>query len=377
MKMEKTILIIKALEALGIGWFMTTYVLFLTSNGLNLFQANLLNIGYMTIRFSFDPYTGYLADKFGQKKIYLIGTLIFGFGMLIYGLSNSFWFFLLAEMTGAVGSVLMGEALESWIVNFDKVNHTKSYSRIQSVMRLATIPSAILGGIIAYKFGYQWPWILSAGSALVLFIVALFGLKKLPELGIHSSKPLGVIKSLKDSWKNPDLRFVLITSAVVAACFAPINMFWTPILKDAGGEVWWLGFVWVLFACVIAFGNYTSHRWLPRTKLGIGLLILCTMSGLLLTPFFTSSFAMLMVLILLHEMGRGGVPIMMFSYSQQHIPDSDRTTMNSIRSASGTFGMAIGLLLSGILSLYLAPTIVWAIMALIACTYGLVIMRKK
>lgn len=377
MKTEKIILVIKAIEALMVGWFMTTYVLFLTGNGLNLFQANILNVGYMVVRFSFDPYTGFLADKFGQKKIYLWGILVFGLGMLIYGLNNSFWFFLLAEMTGAIGSVLMGEALESWIANFDKVNHSKSYSRIQSIIRLATMPSAIFGGIIAYKFGYQWPWILSAVSALVLFIVAYFGLKKLPDLDVHVSRPMGVIKSLRHSWKNPDLRFVLVTSALVAACFAPINMFWTPILKDAGGEVWWLGFVWVFFACVIAFGNYASHRWLPRTKFGIGLLILGTMSGLLLTPFFASSFMMVMVLILLHELGRGGVPIMMFSYSQHHIADSDRTTINSIRSAAGTFGMAVGLLISGFLTLYLTPTIVWAIVAGVACTYGLMIMRKE
>lgn len=377
MKTEKIILLIKAIEALMIGWFMTTYVLFLTGNGLNLFQANLVNIAYMTVRFSLDPYTGYLADKFGQKRIYLLGTLVFGLGMLIYGFSKSFGLFMLAEMTGAVGSVMMGEALESWIANFDKVNHSKSYSRIQSIIRLMTIPSAILGGIVAYKFGLQWPWVLAAATSLVLFIVAYFGLKKLPALSACPTEPLGVIKSFKLSWKNSELRFVLITSALVAASFAPINMFWTPILKGAGGEVWWLGFVWVLFACAIALGNYVSHKWLPRTRFGIGLLILGTMSGLLLTPLFAGSFVMIMLLILLHEIGRGGVPIMMFSYSQHHIADSDRTTINSIRSAAGTFGMAVGLLVSGVLTLYLAPTIVWAIVAVIACTYGLMIMKKK
>lgn len=354
--------VIVGLQSLATGWFFGTYVLFLLSNGLTLLQANLLNTAYMLTDSIFNPYTGKLADKYGQKRIYLWGQILWFLGMFQYGIGGVFWRFLAAEMTAAVGSALMSDALESWVENTtDHEIGGRAISVSSSFGSLTVIPAAVLGGIVGSQWGLQWPWLLAAANGLLVAIVCRKILAPLPEVyGGQEAEVVSVTQVVKTSFEVAPLRMAMMITFGIAAGTTVFNMFWQPILKSVSGTDWWLGFLWIGIATMSSIGAY----WAKSQANGLGMvkMILWIAVPISLTPLFHSTLP-LVAAFLLHELGRGAYRPIMWKYSNRHIESHYRSTANSIQSTARTLGAASGLLISGVLSTFFAPVIVWEIAA--------------
>lgn len=389
-------ILIKILESLAVGWFFSTYVLFLREKGLNLFQTNLLNVGFMTISFLFDPYTGRLADKVGQKRVFLWGQVVHSMGMFVYFLGHVFGIFLLAEIIGAIGKALISEALESWIRNVTDENISHEVTSVSgSIGHLATIPSAVIGGILGASFGLQWPWFLSSVTCLLVAVLSSFWLRKLPEKKKNSPnlEIPKVFEVIKFTWRNTSLRFYSIIALVVSAAVSPLNMFWAPVLKDLSSSSWWLGSIWIFMASAIAIGSFLAKNKfrISTVVASIGIPMLLPVSVLFISFVIKviSGYGVQMpelsrillpcaiFTIVFHEFGRGAIRPLLLTYCNKHIDDHFRSTANSVRSAAGTLGMAIGLLVSGVLTLIISPLYVWGISGAVLVFLAIYSRRKE
>jgi MFS family permease len=363
---SRTFVLVKILEDVGSAWTFSTYVLFLVGSGLSLFKVNMLNLIFMSTSSILDPFTGNLGDRIGQKKIYMAGLFFWGLGMLVYGSSSWFWIFAAAEVTAAVGHALMSEALESWLRNHtnEDVTH-KALSTSAYWARLATIPTAILGGLIGARYGLQIPWFLSGITSLVVLGIVWRQLKKFPERS-KTTEPttseLNLWTITKNVWKEPTLRRSFITVALITATFQPFNMFWSVIFKEASGSSGWLGFLWMGIALASALGSFLAKKWKISTK---SLALIIASIGLpMLLPLLAGNWVLfILVPFLFHEIGRSTWVPVLFSYTNRKIDSGVRTSVNSLRSSAGTMGAAAGLLVSGILTRWLPPIVVWGISA--------------
>jgi len=367
-RVGQVFIIVKALGAMSIGWIFGTSVLFLLDHGLTLFHANLLNLSFMTAYFLLDPLTGHLADRVGQKKVYIWGLATFGLGMLIYGLGQTFPVFLLAELTAAVGAALMSEALESWLRNnADEVVTHSIICRAGALSSLATIPSAFFGGMVGSMAGRHWTWLLSALSFALVTGITYGLLRRLPESQprheAQESLP-GILEIVRQTWRSAPLRFTVIVALLSSAAFQPFNMFWAPILRDASGSAWWLGSMWIGVAIALALGSYLANHWLELNGVGIAITLLSNGIPILAIAAFSPAWPFLGAGFVAHEIGRGALGPLLFTYSNRHIEDFARTATNSIRRAGGTFGAAIGLLVSGLLTFILSPLAIWGLSAI-------------
>ncbi len=372
----KAFWLITVFQSLGTGWFFGTYTLFLLGNGLTLLQANLLNTIYMIVDAVFNPYTGKMADKYGQKKLFLAGQF-FGFtGMLVYGLSSSFWWFATAEAIVAIGTALMSDALESWLRNTtsEEVSH-QALAHSGTFGSLGVIPAAVLGGIIGAKYGLQWPWLVSAATGLIVIGLTLKLLWKLPEsYGGMEEKTQSVKDVFKAMVRSKPLRFAAIITFVIAASTMPLNMFWAPILKEASGETWWLGSLWIGIAVMSAIGS----QWARKQANGAGVTKMILLIGvpMLFTPYVKTVIP-LTILFLVHEIGRGANRPIMFTYANRHIVNKNRSTANSIQSSVRTIGAAIGLLVSGYLTTVLSPVQIWGVAATVLVILALYAWKNR
>jgi len=380
-RITRVFILIKVLESLSIGWVFGTYVLFLLSHGLTLLEANLLNLGFMTTSFLFDPFTGHLADRVGQKKVYVWGQVVLGLGTLIYGLGRSFNVFLAAEVVAAIGGALMSEALESWLRNHaDEETTHRTITRTGALASLGTVPTALLGSIAGALLGLNWVWLLSALSFGLTALLACALLSRFPEdqIGAQAKENLPSIRGITQQvWRIPALRFTIVIAMLATAAFQPLNMFWAPLIKEKSGSAWWLGALWLGIALAVAVGSYLADRkWARDNGFGIALALVIIGFPILIIalispiwPFFVSAF-------LVHEIGRGAIRPLLFTYSNRYIEDNTRATANSIRSALGTFGAASGLLASGLLTLVISPLSVWGLAAIALIFLGLYAWRK-
>ncbi len=347
--------------SLAVGWMMTTYVLFLQDKGLSLLQANLLNVIYMSLSFLLDPLTGWLADKIGQKRVYLAGQLVWAGAMLIYGTGNFFWQFALAEATAAVGHVLMSEALESWLRNV--VGQEKSKEQISKMgfwSKVIGLPGAVAGGWIGAKLGLQYPWLIGAGMGLIGWLITHLAMRGTVDGISHEEREkagVNLKNVLAKSWQNPILRNTLVVSFLFFGFVTSFNMFWAPILKEVLGGQEWVGLIWVGVALFTAIGSWIANK-LDHNH--IWLVILATGAPILVTGSLGIPLGLLSG-FWLHEIGRGALRPILFSWANREIDDPERSSANSIRSAVGTGGNALGLIVSGLLTTFLEPLQVWMI----------------
>jgi len=153
----------------------------------------------------------------------------------------------------------------------------------------------------------------------------------------------------------------VIVYALVAATTMPFNMFWQPIFEELSGNASWLGWLWMGIAVTSAMGSKMS------TKIKNGFRSLSIPMLLIAIPMALSGVHYhlwwVMTTFIMHEIGRGMWPLVVFNYSNRHISTEVRSTTNSIRSAAGTVGAAMGLLVSGLMTKWLSPIVVWQLFA--------------
>src|SRR5690606_5860829 len=58
-------------------------------------------------QFLFSPLSGQLSDKYGRKKLIIIGLIIFGLSQLVFGLASDLWILYLARFFSGLGAAFL------------------------------------------------------------------------------------------------------------------------------------------------------------------------------------------------------------------------------------------------------------------------------
>jgi len=113
----------------GLLWFMVimpVIVLFFQDIGLDLQEIMILTASYSLSVALMEIPSGYTADQIGRKKTLVLGCTLAFLGFVLFSLSYSFWWFLIAEVLLGIGnsfisgadSALMYDSLLEVKINF-------------------------------------------------------------------------------------------------------------------------------------------------------------------------------------------------------------------------------------------------------------------
>lgn len=379
-------LVVKCLKAASLGWVSSTYVLFLIQRGLTATQATQVNTIFMISGFLFDLPTGALADIVGQLPIYILGLLVFSGGTFLYGLGTNFAQFAFCEITSAVGTSLMSEALESLLTNIIGVDRAKDVMSKEGIYtRLAMIPAALFGGLIGAKAGLQIPWFL---AGLTLLAAAIYGSLTLRKYHVKipraSQNILGHIKSILGQIKSgtaliiskPEARKVVYITAALSFFTQAVNMYWAPVLEEQAGSTWWLGIFFVAILLSTALGSKIAHS-VKSTPLSFGVVLMLIGLPMAVIPTLPKTLFTTIPLFLLHEIGRGVMPIITYTYLNRFIPNNQRSTANSAKGSVERLSRATGLLAAGVMALYIQLITTWLISGVCLVAIGVITVMKE
>ncbi|WP_323079115.1 MFS transporter [Klebsiella quasipneumoniae] len=249
------------------------------------------------------PFSAWLSQRCGPKRLFLLSLGLFSLGALAAGLANSLGELILwRTLQGMGGGMLipLGQAL-TWPL-FQPQERAKLSAAVMLVGLLAPACSPAIGGLLVQAFSWRWVFFASLPVALLTFMLAARWLSDSPA-PVRTARflPLSLLA-------DPLLRFAMLIYLCVPGMFIGVNvvgMFYLQrVTGMAPGATGALMVPWSLasFAAITFTGRY-FNRFGPRPLVMVGCLLQA--AGILLLQVDAHSpLALLMLAFTL--MGGGG-----------------------------------------------------------------------
>jgi MFS transporter, DHA1 family, multidrug resistance protein len=189
---------------LGIGLIIPVMPSFI-----NVMHLSGKTMGYLVAVFAItqllvSPIAGRFVDRFGRKKMIIIGLFLFGISELIFGLGTHVSVLYVSRMLGGVCAAFIMPGVTAYIAD---ITTYKERSTAMGYMSAAISTGFIIGpgvgGFIA-EYGIRMPFFFAAAIAFLACIVSIFILKEpltkeqLAELSVNANQS-NMLKDLKKS----------------------------------------------------------------------------------------------------------------------------------------------------------------------------------
>jgi MFS family permease len=331
--------------------------LFLLDAGLSNLEAFAANAFFTAGMVVFEIPTGIVADTWGRRVSYLLGTISLAGSTLLYYLlwrtSAPFWQWAIVSMLLGLGFTFFSGAVEAWLVD---ALHFAEYQgdleavlgRGQMVAGGAMLGGSVLGGVIAQVTSLGVPFLMRVGVLLAMFVIAYRLMQDIGFTPVPMHHPLKSMREIFDAslvygLKNPPVRWVML-----AAPFASGVGFYTfyalqPYLLKLYGDpkaYTIAGLAAAIVAGAQILGGYAAPRirklFRKRTTALIlgSLLSAAILAALRLTNVFWLALILLTIWALIFA---AEMPIRQ-AYLNDMIPSKQRATVLSFDSLMGSSG---------------------------------------
>ncbi|WP_439591285.1 DHA2 family efflux MFS transporter permease subunit [Microbacterium sp.] len=139
--------------------------------------------------------TGRLGDRFGPKRIYLIGLVIFTAASLWCGLSGTLEMLIIARAVQGLGAALMTPQTMAVITRTFPPNRRGAAMGLWGATAgVATLVGPLAGGLLVDGLGWEWIFFINVPVGVIAFVLALILVPNL-ETHPHRFDILGVVLS--------------------------------------------------------------------------------------------------------------------------------------------------------------------------------------
>lgn len=139
--------------------------------------------------------TGRLGDRFGPRRLYLIGLIVFTTASLVCGLAPSIEMLIGARVAQGLGAAMLTPQTMAVITRIFAPRERGSAMAIWGVTAgVATLVGPILGGFLIDAGGWEWIFFVNLPVGVIAFVLALKYVPKLPTSS-HRFDWLGVALS--------------------------------------------------------------------------------------------------------------------------------------------------------------------------------------
>ena len=139
--------------------------------------------------------TGRLGDRFGPKRIYLIGLVIFTLASLWCGFSGSLEMLIIARAVQGIGAALMTPQTMAVITRtFPPHRRGAAMGLWGATAGVATLVGPLAGGLLVDGLGWEWIFFINIPVGIAAFVLAMI---YVPDLQTHPHRfdILGVVLS--------------------------------------------------------------------------------------------------------------------------------------------------------------------------------------
>jgi MFS family permease len=331
--------------------------LFLLDAGLSNLEAFAANAFFTAGMVIFEVPTGVVADTWGRRTSYLLGTVTLAASTFVYYLlwvwEGPFWAWALVSIGLGLGFTFFSGATEAWLV--DALHYTgyegdleAVFGRGQMVGGVAMLGGSVAGGVIAQVTTLGVPFLLRVGVLLLMFAVAFRLMWDLGFTPHREQSPLGAVRhtfmtSLDHGLKKPPVRWVMLAAPFTAGVGIYTFYALQPYLLELYGDEEAYA-VAGLAAAIVAGSQIAGGYLAPRiralfekrtTPLILGTLV---SSGILVLLAFTDAFLVALGLLVVWGLIFAAELPIRQAYLNGMIPSQQRATVLSFDSLMGSTG---------------------------------------
>ena len=341
--------------AASLIWGVNT--IFLLDAGLNNFEAFAANAFFTGGMVLFEVPTGIVADSWGRRASYLLGTVTLavttGIYLWLYYVQGPFWAWAISSALIGLGFTFFSGAVEAWLVDALRATGYAGpldavFARGQVVTGAGMLLGAGGGGYLAQWLGLAAPYWLRAGVLLVMFGVAAVLMRDLGFTADRSGGYLAEVRRITRDSVDYGLRVRPVRWLMVAAlCTGGIGIYvgyaLQPHLLNLWGDEAAYGIAGVaaalMAAAQIAGGLLTPWiRRLFRRRTGM-ILAMYALSALsvLLIAVVPNFWLVLALIVAWGLAGAAGMAVRQ-AYLNGMIPSRQRATILSFDSLMASAG---------------------------------------
>jgi EmrB/QacA subfamily drug resistance transporter len=179
-----------ALWAVCVGFFMilvdTTIVSVATPTILSALHTDVDSVVWVTSAYLLAYavpllITGRLGDRFGPRRVYLVGLAVFTLASLWCGLTDTITGLIIARVVQGLGAaVMMPQTMAVITRTFPAESRGRAMSLWGAVAGVATLVGPILGGVLVDGLGWEWIFFVNVPVGVAGFVLALRLVPELP-----------------------------------------------------------------------------------------------------------------------------------------------------------------------------------------------------
>jgi MFS family permease len=354
---QRVYLVLMLFNTLAASFIWGINTLFLLDAGLSstaAFTANALFTAGMVL---FEVPTGVVADTWGRRASYLLGSVTLAVSTVLYWLAwqmqAPFWAWAVTSVLLGLGFTFFSGATEAWLVDALKFTGFKGnletvFARGQIVGGVAMLSGSVLGGLVAQWTNLGVPYLLRGLALLVTFVVAFLYMRDwgfVPKPGRHPVREMSHVlrSSVHFGLGNPPVRWLMLAAPFTFGVGIYAFYAMQPYLLELYGDEQAYSIAG-LAAAIIAGAQIVGGMAAPRVRLLFRNRTSALLAGLLLEIGLltllglTGTFWVAVGLLVLWGLAAAATLPIRQAYLNGLIPSEQRATVLSFDNLLGSSG---------------------------------------
>jgi MFS family permease len=356
-KIERVYLTLTLGNTLATSFIWGINTLFLLDAGLSNLEAFAANAFFTAGMVLFEVPTGVVADSWGRRTSFLLGTITLAVSTFLYYLlwqmSAPFLWWAVVSVLLGLGFTFFSGAVEAWLVDALRFSGYEGgletvLGRGQMVSGVAMLAGSVAGGVIAQATSLGVPFLVRVGVLVAMFAVAFLLMHDVGFTPERSPHPLratrAVLKASVDGGlKHPPVRYIMLAAPFTEGVGFYVFYALQPYLLQLFGDprayaVAGLAAAIVAGADIVGGWMAPRIRKLVRKRTTVLIASNVVSSLILVVLLFTSTFWLALVLLALWAVvGAAGTPVRQ-AYLNDMIASKQRATVLSFDSLMGSSG---------------------------------------
>ncbi len=163
---------------LGIGLIIPVMPSFMNTMHLSGSTMGYLVAVFAIAQLLMSPFAGRWVDRYGRKKIIIIGLFLFGVSELIFGAGTNVSVLYLSRILGGFSAAFIMPGVTAYVADITSIQERpKAMGYISAAISTGFIIGPGIGGFIA-EYGIRVPFFVAAGIAFLACISSIFILKE-------------------------------------------------------------------------------------------------------------------------------------------------------------------------------------------------------